>query len=617
VRCQRTASRTAGQRLFEFRERVSPSAIVSLLLFTFLTSPVLCARRTEKIVAPFPDKPRAASRSPELQSRVSSLESAKRSGDPATIASASRSVLGRALREIAAIQLLQNLAPAAIEHYKRSLDFEDVPATRLDLAEAYSVAGRLDEALSTVTDSLVSDQANARAWYVQGRIWILKRNYKEAVNSFRRALDLQTDPASLYLQGTAFLLDQQIAGAKAAFKKIETDKSVQPLIADAYRAAGYSSQSSRAVTGSNSPSLNTVMQDARRLPSRLETPAPTAGQRAQSIGSQRELGLLLASALNDLGTAEARQERYELALAHFHEAASWKADLPGLLRNTGIAASRVENFAETIRALRPVIAENPGDTVSRALLGTALFATQSYADAVQVFAPLGDGALQSPELGYSWAASLVRTNKFAAAADLLKKLELQPLAADTLVLVAQLWSQMGNYEHTTEVCHRASQLDSKTPRAHYLAGLAFLRLNRAADASPEFESELLIVPDDIDAEYHLGFSLLQQSQNDRAVELWRKVLAKNPDHPEANYELGKELLIEGGASKALPYLESAVRLKPEFEPAHYQLQSAYRAVGRKEDADREANVYRALKAKSRNITLPPPRTLDAADPLSK
>jgi hypothetical protein len=48
-------------------------------------------------------------------------------------------------------------------------------------------------------------------------------------------------------------------------------------------------------------------------------------------------------------------------------------------------------------------------------------------------------------------------------------------------------------------------------------------------------------------------------------------------------------------------------LKPTFEPVHYQLQSAYRAVGRKEDADREAKTYRELKAKSRNITLPPPR----------
>jgi tetratricopeptide (TPR) repeat protein len=91
------------------------------------------------------------------------------------------------------------------------------------------------------------------------------------------------------------------------------------------------------------------------------------------------------------------------------------------------------------------------------------------------------------------------------------------------------------------------------------------------------------------------------------VEFLKKVLATQPDHAEANYELGKELRIEGKASESLSYLEAAVRLKPGFEPAHYQLQSAYRTVGRSEDADREARIYRALKTKSRNITLPPPR----------
>ena len=115
----------------------------------------------------------------------------------------------------------------------------------------------------------------------------------------------------------------------------------------------------------------------------------------------------------------------------------------------------------------------------------------------------------------------------------------------------------------------------------------------------------------VDAQFHLGFSLLQQSQTEQAVELWKKVLASKPDHAEANYELGKELRTEGKADESSAYLEAAVRLRPGFEPAHYQLQAAYRALGRKEDADREAEVYQALKAKSRNITLPAPRPSSA------
>ena len=120
-----------------------------------------------------------------------------------------------------------------------------------------------------------------------------------------------------------------------------------------------------------------------------------------------------------------------------------------------------------------------------------------------------------------------------------------------------------------------------------------------------------------DAQFHLAFVLLQMSQNAEAAQLLRNVLAHKPEHPEANYELGKELMSEGKPADAIPYLETAARLKPQFEPVHYQLQSAYRVSGRKEDADREARIYKDLKAKSRNITLPPPPREQGSDSASQ
>jgi tetratricopeptide (TPR) repeat protein len=222
--------------------------------------------------------------------------------------------------------------------------------------------------------------------------------------------------------------------------------------------------------------------------------------------------------------------------------------------------------------------------------------------------------LQLHELAYSWAASLVQINKYSDAAALLNKLEKQEASTDILTLVAQLWSQMGDYQHTVQICHRAVQLNPKLLHLHYTAGMALLRLDRPAEAEQEFRDELQLDGENVDAQFHLAFSLLQQSKNEEAVELFKEVLASQPDHPEANYELGKELRIEGRTAESLSYLEEAVRLKPQFEPAHYQLQAAYRAVGRSNDADREARIYRALKEKSRNITLPAPRP--AANPPS-
>lgn len=332
----------------------------------------------------------------------------------------------------------------------------------------------------------------------------------------------------------------------------------------------------------------------------------TAAQRQSAKAQVAELSKILASALNDLGAAEARQQKFDLALAHFHEAERWRADTPGLMRNIGMAAVRVSNYPEAVRALRIVLAADPQDRIARSLLGTSLFSTQNFAEAVQVFTPLGDSVLQEPELAFAWADSLIQTTQFPQATALLDKLEKQTLPAETFVLVAQAWSQMGNYPRAVESCHKALQLDPKLIQAHFIAGMAQIHASHPTEAVSEFRSELELDPDNSDAQYHLAFALLQLSHSDEAEELLHAVLARDPNHAQANYELGRELLNEGKKEEAIKYLEAAARLNPQLDAVHYQLQSAYRAVGRMEEADRELKIYREMKAKNRNVDVSSP-----------
>ena len=410
----------------------------------------------------------------ELRARQEKLDAAKQSGDPVAIGGASRLVIASTLHEVGRLKLIEGDTPVAIDIFRRSIDFEDSPETRVDLSAAY-----------------------------------------------------------------------------------------------------------RATTA-------------------------TSKERQSAKTQERELSKILASALNDLGTAEARQQKFDLALAHFHEAERWHADIPGLKRNIGMAAARISDYDEAVRALRAVLAADPRDNLARSLLGTSLFSTGHFAEAVQVFTPLGDSALQEPELAYAWAMSLVKTTQFAQATALLEKLEKQPLPAETLILIAQAWSQMGNYPRAVESCHKALQLDSKLAQANFIAGMALIRSGHPADAVSEFRSELELDPRNNDAQYHLAFALLQLSHNGEAVELLRGVLARDPNHAQANYELGRELLEEGKKEEAITYLEAAARLNPQLDAVHYQLQSAYRAVGRKEEADRELKIFREMKAKNRNINVASP-----------
>jgi tetratricopeptide (TPR) repeat protein len=552
----------------------------------------------------------------ELHARLQALDSAKQSDDPAAVSNAARRVIALALRQVGQLKLMEGATADAIEADRRSVDFEDAPDTHVDLAAAYLAANRISDCLSEVANTIIASPDNARAWHMHGKVLMMKQDYSHAVDALQQSLALQANANASYLLGAALLQLKEKDKAQVVFQQLAAagkDRAgLHLLFADAYRKADFPADADRELK------LATRLDpNAQRAHSRLAdvdpaaqfdaaipaNPSPTQRQRAKA--QESEVSKILASALNDLGATEARQQKFDLALAHFHEAERWHANTPGLMRNIGMAAVRVEDYAEAARALRPVVAAHPQDRVARSLLGTSLFSIGKFAEAVQVFTPLGDSVLQEPELAYAWAESLIKITQFSQATALLDKLGKQALPAETLVLIAQAWSQMGNYPRAVESCHAALKLDPKLAQAHHLAGLALIRANRPADATSEFRAELELDPDNTDAQYHLAFVLLQQSHSDEALALLRSVLARDPDHAQANYDLGRELLDSGKKEEAIKYLEAAARLNPRLDAVHYQLQSAYRAVGRKEDADRELKIYREMKAKNRNVSMAP------------
>jgi tetratricopeptide (TPR) repeat protein len=233
------------------------------------------------------------------------------------------------------------------------------------------------------------------------------------------------------------------------------------------------------------------------------------------------------------------------------------------------------------------------------MLGMAYFASEKYAEAVKTFGPLGIAGMQDGTVGYAWAASLARLGNVKEASDVLGQYESGNLSNDSLLLVGQLWTEIGDYGRAVATLHRVSQADPSLPKAHYYAGLAYIRWEHWPDARSELQTELVIRPGDPDATYHLGFVDLQEAKTDDAVKLFEQVIATQPDYANAQYELGKILLDRGQLQEAVSHLEAAARLSPEKEYVHYQLQAAYRKEARTADADRELAVYQELKAKSR------------------
>ena len=170
--------------------------------------------------------------------------------------------------------------------------------------------------------------------------------------------------------------------------------------------------------------------------------ALTSEQKVQAKASEVRLRSILSSAYNDLGTSEARRKDYSTALLHFQDAERWSSETPGLMRNIGLAAFRAENYTESARALKAVLAADPSDQRSQAMLAMSLFSIKDYPGAAEAFAKIPDLAMSDPRMSYDWAAALARTNDRQRAASILATLVTQPAPSDLLVRACQLYQEM-------------------------------------------------------------------------------------------------------------------------------------------------------------------------------
>lgn len=324
-----------------------------------------------------------------------------------------------------------------------------------------------------------------------------------------------------------------------------------------------------------------------------------ASQRDTAKKEEDLLRPILGQSYSDLGTAEAIQHDYATALTHYVAAEQWDPDIPDIEKNLGQAAFRADNYPEAIHGLSAAVKQNPDAMALRAMLGMAYFQTQRYGDAATTFYPLGEAGMHDPTVGYAWAASLAKAGDLKHASQVLDTYQTGTLSNEGLMLVGQLWTEIGDFDRATTTLRQALASDPSLPKAHYYIALADIHAQKWGDARTELNAELATSPGDSDATYDLGFVDTQESKDDDAMKLFEQVIAKNPDYANAQYEIGKILLDRGQAQGAVPHLEVAARLSPDKDYMHYQLQKAYRGLGRTADADRELAVYQELETKAR------------------
>jgi tetratricopeptide (TPR) repeat protein len=131
-------------------------------------------------------------------------------------------------------------------------------------------------------------------------------------------------------------------------------------------------------------------------------------------------------------------------------------------------------------------------------------------------------------------------------------------------------------------------------------GAVYLHAKKFEDLRRRAEEYRKRNPRDYRAYYYLA-AAIQGLQGDAG--LIRKLLSQaielNPQFAASHALLGKMLLDAGQYSKAIAPLQTAIRLRPGYSPAYLHLATAFKKVGRDQEANQMFDAFRAVKEKER------------------
>jgi tetratricopeptide (TPR) repeat protein len=140
------------------------------------------------------------------------------------------------------------------------------------------------------------------------------------------------------------------------------------------------------------------------------------------------------------------------------------------------------------------------------------------------------------------------------------------------------------YGKLAEQCFARVAALPESPEIHELLAESFRRMGRRTEAVAEWSKALAQDQGNRRLQARLAEALARNRQYEEAERLLNPLAAHQPANAEWQYLLGDVLLEQHREAEALPHLVQAVRLLPDFPPAQEALGRTYLALGRTQEA---------------------------------
>lgn len=342
-------------------------------------------------------------------------------------------------------------------------------------------------------------------------------NHERAIEVLRKSIALnphlahnkgQVTTAHHRLAQSLLKTGQTEAGRKEL--RIASDLKVEAFKLEQQTAAGATGASELRVAGSNKDLLelgsgehgNSVVND-------LDESAKRELQRSE-VYYQKIIG----TAHNNLGLLRAERQDFPGAAEQFRLAAKWDPSHAGLDYNLGLAYYKSQSYKDAVPPLENELKQNPANRSAAMLLGVALFRLGNYTKAADLLSRTVNTQSADIDILYALASSLIKQGKEAAADQTIEQIRTSLGDVPQLhLLLAEKYAAAGVRDRALAELSEVAGSKSNALMVHYHAGLLYLHLDKRNEAIAEFERELVLNPNDIQAKTQLDLAKQLRGKN--------------------------------------------------------------------------------------------------------
>ncbi|MGC8801385.1 MAG: tetratricopeptide repeat protein [Chloroflexus sp.] len=472
--------------------------------------------------------------------------------------------------------------PAAIEHWRALVAWQESPYTAVNLARAlrrsgvsgfaeaerilvplattsaeaaielarlYNDAGYPKEAAAVYLDALTLDPRSTVAAFELGETYIrlgelteAERRLRDAIAFDERNLDARLRLAELY-EGPLNQPNRAIDQYRIALGQGVNDLNQLIAIGQAALTGNTATVAIQALERAlqlNPDSVTThqLLARAYLIGNRLEAAAQAALQTLQRTANRNDPEAINARVNALLTLADIARRRNDSAAAEDYYRQVLAVDPQSIAAHIGLGelAGEQGRWGIALGYFETAVALPGGDTNA-----TAQFW-------------LGESLLRSGQLTRARAAYQ-------------RALELQPIYPEALLGLAQTQHALGQADAALQTVEQALRQRSNYAEAHLFHGKLLQEAGRFAEARAAYDAAIGANDRIAESFYRRALLAIRDNDYDQAIRDLNRTVTLQPNFPEAYYWLGRTYYTQGRIESAQQAIERAIALNPDYSEA--------------------------------------------------